>query len=59
MEDGQKRKTISLGYEIPGSDMKALVTYSTGENDINLINDNRIILGVAIDFLQSVTGLTK
>jgi hypothetical protein len=45
---------FTLGYEIPGADLKVLVTYSFGQNDINFIEDTRLLLGLAIDLFSSI-----
>ncbi|MFA5804458.1 MAG: hypothetical protein WC879_07420 [Melioribacteraceae bacterium] len=48
---------VTLGYEVPGSDMKVLATYSFGQNDINFTEDTRLLLGLAINLFKSVEEL--
>ncbi len=47
---------VTLGYEVPGSDMKVLATYTFGQNDINFTEDTRLLLGLAINLFKSVNG---
>jgi hypothetical protein len=47
---------LTLGYEIPGADLKVLATYSFGQNDINFVEDTRLLLGLAIDLFNSVNS---
>ncbi|GEM_PF-2691093 len=56
VNDFISRFNVTLGYEVPGSDMKVLATYSFGQNDINFAEDTRLLLGLAINIFKSVEG---
>lgn len=56
IDDGSKkvRKQIDVtfGVEIPGSGLKAMAKYTTGENDISFQKDSKLILGLLLDIFE-------
>jgi hypothetical protein len=46
------RWDITLGYDVPGFGTKVMAKYSFGKNDITLQKDDKILLGVLVDFIE-------
>lgn len=46
------RWDITLGYDVPGLGTKVMAKYSFGKNDITLQKDDKILLGLLIDFIE-------
>ncbi len=43
---------VTLGYELSDSDVKILAKYSFGQNNVNFVEDTRVLLGLAMNFLN-------
>jgi len=39
----------TLGIKIPGTDFKVIAKYSFGENDVNFVRDDELLLGFVVD----------
>lgn len=44
---------ITLGADIEGTGFKVMAKYSTGQNDVNIIRDDRLVLGLLMDLFES------
>lgn len=43
---------ITLGYDVPGLGTKVMAKYSCGNNDITFRKDDKILLGLLVDFFE-------
>lgn len=48
----------TLGIKIPGTDFKIIAKYSFGENDMNFVKDDKLLLGFAMDILNIPSGIS-